>query len=149
MHNQLFILRWVSTLNRYTESYFNKRLLANYGIGGSQVKLLIFLLHHEGVNQEEIAETFCQDKSSIGRSLKKLESLEYISRKRKSDDHRNLEIRLTEKAVKLAPELLSVLDDWLKIITGTLPEEKQKVASELLREMVENAKKELKSQQEK
>ena len=144
MHNEFDILPSVSLLKYYSKKYLNDKLHKKYGIGENHMELFIYLLHHDGVNQESIAENFCKDKSSIARSLKKLEGMGYIDRVRNPHDHRNLEVRLTPKAKKIAPELKEIIQDWLKIIYGDIPKEKLRFASELLKKITENAKKEIK-----
>ena len=133
------ILRWVNTLAHFTQNYVNNKL-HEQGLGGAQIGMIIFLLKNDGVNQDEIARFICKDKSSVGRSLKKLNELGYIDRVQSKSDRRNFHIHLTEKAHNLAPTLFKTLNEWTSIITEDITDEERELTQKILELMVSNAK---------
>ena len=75
--------------------------------------LLITIYDNPGIIQEQLAQTFHLNESTITRNLKKLEDKGFIKR---TQDKRTKRIEITEKGVKVAKKVMDCDEKWdLKI----------------------------------
>jgi len=93
---------------------YSTRKLSDYGINAAEEYILMFLFGNRNANQEAIAKFFKLDKGSVARSLQKLESKGFISRKVNDENQREKVITLTKKALDLKEVLNGLLVDWRK-----------------------------------
>jgi len=91
---------------------YSTRKLADYGINAAEEYILMYLMGHSNTNQDAIAKFFMLDKGSVARSLQKLESKGFISRKVNDENQREKVITLTKKASDLKEVLNGLLVDW-------------------------------------
>ncbi len=53
-----------------------------FGIGGAQIRPLLYILKHPGVRQDDISKVFSKDKGTVARATKNLKKLIlFIARK--------------------------------------------------------------------
>ena len=71
--------------------------------------LLIKIYEHEGIIQEQLAQTFHLNESTITRNLNKLEDKGFIKR---IPDKRTKRIEITEKGAKTAQKVMDYDDEW-------------------------------------
>jgi len=83
----------------------------------------MYLMGHKEQNQESIAKFFMLDKGSVARSLQKLESKGFISRKINDENQREKVITLTEKALSLQVVLNELLVEWRRAMYEGLTDE--------------------------
>ena len=69
----------IALLYRYSQSYFNEEL-KKYGLGNGQHVFLLYLLEHEGINQETLAHMVKIDKTTAARAIAKLVEAGYVKR---------------------------------------------------------------------
>ena len=93
---------------------YSTRKLADYGINAAEEYILMYLIGHQNTNQDAIAKFFMVDKGSVARSLQKLESKGFISRKVNDENQREKVITLTKKAYDLKDVLHELLVEWRK-----------------------------------
>lgn len=93
---------------------FSTRKLSDYGISAAEEYILMYLMGHSDANQDAIAKFFMLDKGSVARSLQKLESKGFISRKVNDENKREKVITLTKKALNIRDVLSDLLVDWKK-----------------------------------
>jgi len=123
----------ISCIHRYTHIHMHKKM-ETYGIGSGQFFFLIRLYHHEGINQETLAESLSVDKATCARAIKKLEEEGFVQRKRDETDKRAYQILLTEKAKKLKPLIKQTLQEWtINLLKGFTKEEQQQLFNYLER----------------
>lgn len=123
---------------------YSTRKLADYGITAAEEFILMFLMGHSNTNQEAIAKFFMVDKGSVARSLQKLESKGFISRKVNDDNQREKVITLTKKAYDLKDVLTGLLVDWRKEMYHGLSDAEILAFENNLEKIVENIEKYLK-----
>ncbi|MCB9248404.1 MAG: MarR family transcriptional regulator [Ignavibacteriales bacterium] len=63
-----------------------------------QWSVLTYLWNEDGISQQNLADAFSKDKTSMTRLLNNMEKNELISRKQDEDDKRNKKIYLTFKS---------------------------------------------------
>ena len=102
---------------------YSTRKLSDYGINSAEEYILMYLMGHKEQNQESIAKFFMLDKGSVARSLQKLESKGFISRKINDENQREKVITLTEKALSLQVVLNELLVEWRRAMYEGLTDE--------------------------
>jgi DNA-binding MarR family transcriptional regulator len=130
--------RLIACLYRQGRTYF-ERELAPLGLGSGALPVLIRLLHHDGMNQQELSEQLHVDKATTTRVITKLIKRGYVRREKDPADNRAYRLFVTPKARDIEPEIRKVLHSWTAILAeGMMPEEKESALA-LLKRMRDNA----------
>jgi len=82
--------------------------IIQYGIGHAEMRLLMLIYSFGNCSQEELAAKIEVDRSNVGRSLKKLVNLGYITKVKDPDDGRSYRILITPKGLSIKDPLLEV-----------------------------------------
>lgn len=82
----------------------------------------MYLLHHPNVMQESLVRHFYLDKSTIARTIKRLEDDGYVSRTIDTDNRRAYRLLLTEKGSHIAPEIIAIDREWERMILSCFQE---------------------------
>lgn len=109
------LMNSLSIIARGSQVYATRKL-SEYGINATEEYILMYLMGNSDANESAIAKFFKLDKGSIARSLQKLESKGFISRKVNDENQREKVITLTEKALNIKDVLSGLLVDWRKKI---------------------------------
>ncbi len=112
--------------------------LQDYGFPIPMYDIAMFVSRNPGTSQDSIAEMTCYDKATIARDAQKLEAQGYLIRKSCDRDRRQYELYLTELGNKLAADAFAAINDWTKIITKGLSQEKQDELLSILMLMASN-----------
>ncbi|ADE57930.1 MULTISPECIES: MarR family winged helix-turn-helix transcriptional regulator [Aminobacterium] len=138
MTQQPHIGRWISCLYRQMQCLFD-RAFQPLGLGCGNYSFLLMLRRCDGQTQEELSNELGFDKGTTARSLKKLERLGYIQRKRSKIDGRANLVFLTLQGKNVIPFVEQILEDLMsKILEGMSKEEKEMTYS-LINKMALNA----------
>ena len=121
-------------LARVTTAYRNalERHLANVGLHGGQVFVLIELWRQDGIRQVDIAARLNLSAPTINKILKGLSEINLIKTSREKDDARSTRVFLSEKGRKIRAE---VADEWLELESeylSTLTETERLILPDLL-----------------
>lgn len=135
--------KWISVLYRYSQSYQKKRL-GPYNLGPGQLPILIMLFHKERVRQVDLATQLQLDKTSLARTISKMEENGYIERNKDDHDSRAYSISLTPKARQFKNDLIPILTNWTDILLQDFTSNEQDQFIAFLQRAADNAKKELK-----
>lgn len=95
--------RSFSILYRHGRMMENHRI-KRHRISGPQGGYLRIIHHNPGITQDTIAKMQNIDKSSVARAIKKLETENYVERRRNPEDSRSWCIYLTPQGEKLCHE---------------------------------------------
>lgn len=94
--------------------YLNRKL---YEAGGEitteQLRLLLLLWQDSVSNQQELADLYGKDKTSIARMLQTMEKEGWIVRKPKEDDKRNNQLLITEAGLAIKTRYLPLIAEVL------------------------------------
>jgi len=135
--------KWVSVLYRYTQSYL-KRKLEPYNLGAGQLPILLLLFQKEDVRQVDLARQLQLDKTSMARTISKLETNGYVRRNKDDQDYRAYRISLTPQARNFKNKLLPILKSWTNILMQDFNAVEQDQFIAFLSKAAENAEQELK-----
>lgn len=130
--------RYISCIYRHFHKYMQDQL-QEYNLGSGQFHFLMMLYNKDGVNQETLAEILNIDKATSARAIKKLEEQGFVTRKRDTNDRRNYNVFLTEKAKKLQPKIKEILSTWTEILLKDISKEEQNQLFNLLEKIAQNA----------
>lgn len=126
--------RYFSQMYRKGRIFYSQEL-KKFGLGSGQSIFLFQLYKKDGVSQDELANTLYIDKGTTARSLKTLEEAGFIKREVSGSDKRVNIVRLTEKGLKLEPEITAILKEWDRLLVHSLSEEEQKTLLTLLKKI--------------
>ena len=98
----------------------------------------MYLMGHTDANQDAIAKFYMLDKGSVARSLQKLESKGFISRKVNDENQREKMITLTKKALDIRDVLSGLLVDWRKGMYDGLSDEEILAFEKTVEKVAEN-----------
>ena len=130
--------RRFAIIHRWLRQYFSEEL-EDLGLGPGHFPLLMSLIHHDGITQEELTCMVHVDKATTARGVKKLVDLGYITRETDPKDHRAYRLHLTKKAHDLMPRLRRTLQGATDMITEDLTEEEKETLVKILDKMVARA----------
>lgn len=135
--NNEYLGKYISIIHRQSNSFFSKEF-NKFGFGSGQYMFLIYLYKHNGISQEELSELINIDKGTTAKSIKKLESLGFITRSKDSIDRRINRIYLTDKALNIKDDFFEVLLKWESILTNELSIEEVSKSLKLLNRVTKN-----------
>lgn len=137
-NNESSIVRHISVLYRYGQSYIAKRLEL-FNIGSGQYVFLMALYRKGGISQEELSNYLKIDKGTTAKAIKKLEEEGYLVRDIDLRDKRAYKVFLTPKALEVIPTIKAVSQDWKKVIMSDFSEEESLWVEKIFQRMSENA----------
>lgn len=138
MNESRSISKNISLLYRLGQTYFDTQL-SPYHIGSGQQFFLLDIHTNSGLSQNDLRAQVLFDKSTITRSLQKLEELHYIKRVTDKQDKRILRLYITEEAKPVIEATKLSIIQWLDMITADMNEEEKKQTEILLEKMAVNA----------
>ena len=97
-------------IRRYTP--FLKEINLTY----TQYIVMMYFWEVKTSNVKEISKTLLIDSATLTPLLKKLEKKEYITRTKSTKDERNLEIKITEKGLKLRDKTINIPEKMAQCI---------------------------------
>ena len=106
----------ISILYREHAKYLNEKV-KNEDLSFGLQPILITIYKNEGIIQEQLAEIFHLNESTITRNLKKLEDKGFIER---IPDKRTKIIKTTQKGSETAQKVMDYDDKWDEIIKSNL-----------------------------
>lgn len=113
--------RLVSILYRKNQVYLNEAL-KELGLTASELPIIIYVLKHEGVSQEEMAQFLSIDKAAIARAVDTLLEKGLVQKKKDELDRRANKITVTEVGKKIEFALNQRLLYWTQYLTKDIEE---------------------------
>lgn len=86
-----------------------------------------------------MARYFHLDKGTIARTVKKMEDAGYVYKYVDPDNRRAFRLTLTEKGYQVAPEIITIDQDWKQAVCISLTEKEQETLHTLLRKIAESS----------
>ena len=91
-------------------------LLNKLDLTYTQYIVMMYLWENRECNVKELGKTLLLDSNTLTPLLKKLESKNYITRNKSSNDSRNTIISITEKGLQLKENALAIPDSMIKCV---------------------------------
>jgi MarR family transcriptional regulator, organic hydroperoxide resistance regulator len=113
--------RLVSILYRKNQVYLNEAL-KELGLTASELPIIIYVLKHDGVSQEEMAQFLSIDKAAIARAVDTLLEKGLVQKEKDEQDRRANKITVTEVGKKIEFELSQRLLYWTQYLTKDIEE---------------------------
>ncbi len=126
----------ISILYREHAKYLNEKV-KNEDLSFGLQPILITIYENEGIIQEQLAEKFHLNESTITRNLKKLEEKGFIER---IPDKRKKIIKITKKGAKTAQKVMDYDDKWDEKIKSNLNDEEYTIFKNTLIKICEEFK---------
>ena len=126
----------ISILYREHAKYLNEKV-KNEDLSFGIQPILITIYENEGIIQEQLAEKFHLNESTITRNLKKLEEKGFIER---IPDKRKKIIKITKKGAKTAQKVMDYDDKWDEKIKSSLNDEEYTIFKNALIKICEEFK---------
>lgn len=131
------MLKSISILYRKTQMYLNEQLIS-LSLTSGQATFIICICENKGISQNKLAEKLEMDKSTVAKTLGKLENDGYISRLINDRDTRILNIYPTDKALETYPKLLEIGSKWVGEITKDFTDIEKKIFEQLMYKTTNN-----------
>ncbi|MDA3780152.1 MAG: MarR family winged helix-turn-helix transcriptional regulator, partial [Bacteroidales bacterium] len=127
----------VSIIHRYSHVYFKKQFL-KYNLGYGQIPILMFIAKNKDVSLKVITENFKLDKGTTSSLVQKLEMNDYITKNKNTNDKREFNLCITDKASKIVPEIRQSRMKWTEILLKDFSDNEKDLTFEFLNKMVNN-----------
>lgn len=111
--------------------------IEKHGITGGQYQFLTGLSREDGISQEELANNFHMNESTIARALRKLEDTGMVQREVDDNNRRRKIITITEKGKNTVDSIRKVDENWEKQIQSLSAKEKYRLKQMLKRLLTE------------
>ena len=111
---------YISIIYREHAKYLNEKV-KDEDLSFGLFPLLIKIYKNKGIIQEQLAQSFHLNESTITRNLKKLEDKGFSTR---IPDKRTIRIEITEKGIETAEKIMDYDDEWDEKIKGIIGDEK-------------------------
>jgi DNA-binding MarR family transcriptional regulator len=131
--------KWISRIYRSGQKYFNHEL-QGLGIGSGQIPILNHLFQEDGIIQDRLAEKIGIDRTTLNRTIRKLEENKLIRKEKNPYDKRAYQVFLTEKGYALKTQINPILSGWTAILTNGMDCKEKGYFLELLKRASQNAK---------
>jgi len=112
--------------------------LKPFGISHAEMRIMILLYATDCIRQEELSFTTGVDRTNVGRSLKRLESLGYITKEKNQEDARTFYVSLTEKGRGIRKKLETIKEYIELLATEAVSPEEVAMVSMVLQRIDEN-----------
>ncbi len=107
-------------------------------ITAEQFRLLMMLWIEDGRNQQDLADLYGKDKTSIARMLQTMERHGLITRVRDEKDKRNNLLYITEKGLEIRARLYPALHETIEVTEAGIDAEQLVTCKRVLLQMVES-----------
>lgn len=126
--------------DKYFKLYLKNELLA-YDLNTAQgiVLLMMYQKQSEQNTQDELIKEIHYDKGVMTRTMKELESKEYVTREQNPTDSRSYLFSLTKKGLDFKEPLLQILKRWNAQLLAGLTTKELTVVEKALTTMSKNA----------
>ncbi|MBN2724661.1 MAG: MarR family transcriptional regulator [Deltaproteobacteria bacterium] len=101
----------IARLFRNGERFLHKEV-SRFNLGYGQFQIIVEMNPGETLQQQQLAQRVHVDKTSIARTILKLESLNYIKRIPSKSDARSYDIELTEKGCEVRLKVIEILKNY-------------------------------------
>jgi DNA-binding MarR family transcriptional regulator len=131
----------VSSLINLAARLTNKAARMRLGPVGAwpgQIPLLMWMMAEEGLTQKDLVERSSIEQSTVAEHLVRMERDGLIYRVRDSEDGRRYRLYLTDRAKRIAADLLEELESGARQFTRGIGAEDLRIFHDVIRRIIEN-----------
>lgn len=130
--------KYASIITRQCKSYYESNL-KEFGIGNSQQFFLIMIYKKPGMSLADVASESGFDKSTITRSVKKLQQLGYIKLEDDENDGRAFRLYITDKGIPVIKRINETKEQINRRLVTGLSDDEIATITELIIKIADNA----------
>ncbi|MCP4634592.1 MAG: MarR family transcriptional regulator [candidate division Zixibacteria bacterium] len=131
--------RVVGMTTKALKNYLDKKLIANgYDINFEEVIIIVNLWFENGLNQQQITEIICRDKTSTTRFIDDLEARNLVKRINDVNDRRQNIVKLTKKGEKKCAALIRFMEDLQEEILKGIDPDHIEICKDVLKQVQRN-----------
>lgn len=132
------IVHDLAIISRYS-NLFAMRNLQKFDIGYAEYGVLMYLAANENTNQEAIAQHYSIDKGAIAKTMKKLESKNFVDRQTNKENQREKIITLTTLGKSIIEEMRTLQNEWNDLLLQGITQEEIELFIKLTQRISQNA----------
>lgn len=127
------VLSSLLRINRHYRRALKCALLPYHYIGVMHL-IVLYISHHPGASQEEVACFFALDKTSVARDARRLEELGHLERRTIPENRRQYQLFLTDAGQEMIGVIDGIMEQYQQTLSaGISPEDWQSLAGLLMR----------------
>ncbi len=128
----------LAVISRYSNLYA-MRNLQKFEIGYAEYGVLMYLAANENTNQDTIAQHYSIDKGAIAKTMKKLESKNFVNRQTNKKNQREKLVTLTGLGRAVIDEMFALQEEWNEILLQGITTEEIEIFTKLIDKLYVNA----------
>lgn len=128
----------ISILYRKMGVVLNMRF-EGIGLSTSKAMFLVCMYQAGPLTQADLCRKLDMDKAAVAKALAHLEKDGFVTKCKNPEDVRSLVVSLTEKAIKLIPEIEKINTQWVDMLTDNMTDIEREVFIQLLHKATERA----------
>jgi len=127
-------MKMLNNISRSQAIYRHSKIAAN-DLQVCHYAFVLAICREPGRSQEEIARELCLNKSTVARNLNYLDENGYITRSPLPSDKRQFSVHPTEKMLKIYPQIRSVSNEWITLLSENIPQNELDIFHSVLERM--------------
>lgn len=132
----LYKIEWaLSLLSKYSQIVLEE----GNDITKTNMLFIIHLYHRPNIHQDQLAEMFKMNRSSVTRSIQTLKELGWVESILDHDNKRANLVKLTALGEEKYKRIMNQLLDWIGVLTENMTPEEVKTGMKFLEKMTANA----------
>lgn len=105
----------------------------------TEMHICAYLKLRSPSSQDDIARAYSMDKTTVAKSISKLQLRGIVTKEVNSENRRENKISLTEEGNDVVKKIIKVQNDWIKEITKEIPEEEIRIFDSIATRMLEKS----------
>ena len=130
--------RYVGMISRFGRRYF-AAIMEPLDLPELAFPLLMRLTHRDAMSQDELADSHLVDKSTVVRTLARMEEAGLVRREVDEEDRRVKRVHATERAMALTGQIRKALRAWNQMLLDGFEQDERDEVLQYLQRMAENA----------
>lgn len=132
------LLKNISTIHRKSQMFLTP-LSEKEGLTAAQVPFILIACESGEILQNKFVEILDMNKSTVTKTIAKLEEQGYLTRKGNPDDNRSFYVIPTEKAYEVHPKIRENGNRWIGILTQELSDVERAIYFDLTERIAKQA----------
>lgn len=132
-------MKYISRIHRCS-NLWRVEQLKDEELTGIQHIYIFHICKNPGISQEKLTQRISVNKSNVARQLSSLQNNGFIIRKTSEQDKRVYEVYPTDKALRLYPVVVDLMEKWNGLLLNELDETERKLLLQVLPKIAKKAK---------